>query len=140
MNLHLLCENTGRYASSEASRTVYLLSRELSLNNLWNAVQWSNAPVFPIVKPGITTAFPPFLPSPPPVASTVALIVPANSFHGPLSPVGVIGEGSSWFPQASERITSPALSDFGMPTDSSKAVRERLKEATTGARTDVMWS
>lgn len=68
------------------------------------------APVFPIDNPGTTTAFFCSPVSLLEVASIVAFIVPDNNFHGPLSPVGAMGDGSSRFPHASDRMTVPALS------------------------------
>lgn len=86
----------------------------------------------PIARLGMTAA-----PEPWTRLSAVALIVPLNSLHGPLSPVGLIGEGSNALPQALESTTSPkaclATREGGLPN----ALTDKLKECARGVMRSV---
>ena len=86
----------------------------------------------PIARLGMTAA-----PEPWTRLSAVALIVPLNSLHGPLSPVGVIGEGSSAVLQASESTTSPTACSATRERGRPNALTDKLKECARGVMRSV---
>lgn len=73
---------------------------------------------------------------------TVDMIVPESSSHGPLPNVGVTGDGSNAVPNASDRISLPALLSLALPAVCPKASTERLNFSANGvSMLDILvWS